>query len=283
MKKMKIILVPLITILIVMMGCQKMDRPPLGDYPQDTNPPGGPLKFYAAFDGTTNDALRNGVDSIRANFPTDNPFTSTDGVLGKAVQADGATAIKYANANDFLTATSATIAMWVNNAVNPNTEFYFSLVDTKDYWHSSAAFLLVEHAKVDACTFKFALMDHWVEYNSQSFTKPLFDGQWHHLAFVYDETTSKLSVYFDGQNVPTPLNSSGADMGDFKDGNGNPLGPLNLVNATNLIVGGWNKQAGVTGEGADWVKGFSGKMDQFRLYGKALSATEVQALYNSKQ
>ena len=36
--------------------------------------------------------------------------------------------------------------MWVNNTVNPNTELYFSLVSQADYWHGSAAFLLVEHA-----------------------------------------------------------------------------------------------------------------------------------------
>ena len=277
MKKIKIILVPAITILIVMTGCQKMSRPPLGDYPKDANPPGGPLKFYAAFDGTTNDALRNAVDSTRANFPTDNPLVTTDGVSGKAMQGDIAKAIKYANANDFGASTSCTISMWVNNTVNPNTELYFSLVDTKDYWHSSAAFLLVEHATVDSCTFKFALMDHWVEFTDKSFKRPLFNGQWHHLAFTYDETTSHLSIYFDGQPVATPGTSA-----DFKV-NGAPLGPLNLINATNLIVGGWNKQAGVTGPTDSWINGFSGKMDQFRLYGKALSATEVLALYNSKQ
>jgi hypothetical protein len=38
--------------LVIMLGaCQKMDRPALGDYPKDANPPGGPLKFYTAFDG----------------------------------------------------------------------------------------------------------------------------------------------------------------------------------------------------------------------------------------
>jgi hypothetical protein len=277
MKKVKIILVPLITILIVMTGCQKMSRPPLGDYPKDTNPPGGPLKFYTAFDGTTNDALRNAVDSTRANFPTDNPLASTDGVSGKGMQGNGTNAIKYASANDFISVSSCTISMWVNNAVNPNTELYFSLVNSKDYWHASAAFLLVEHATVDSCTFKFALMDHWVEFNNKSFKKPLFDGQWHHLAFTYDEATSHLSIYFDGQAVPTPGTSA-----DFT-ANGAPLGKLNLANATNLILGGWNKQAGVTGPTDGWINGFSGKMDQFRLYGKALSATEVLALYNSKQ
>ena len=42
-----------VLILVVAGSCQKMDRPALGDFPEDSNPPGGPLKFYAAFDGTT--------------------------------------------------------------------------------------------------------------------------------------------------------------------------------------------------------------------------------------
>ena len=262
-------------VVLIASSCQKMNRPQLGTYPQDANPPGGPLKFYAAFDGTTADPLMNAVDSIRANFASDNPLASVDGVNGKAFQANGAKAIKYPSANDFKGATSCTISMWVNNSANPNTELYFSLV-SKDYWHGSAAFLLIEHAAtVGVCTFKFALMDHWVEFND-NFNKPLLDGQWHHLAFAYDETTSHLTIYYDGQPVPTPGTSA-----DFT-ANGAPLGKLNLKNATNLVLGGWNKHAGLDGPTDGWINGFTGKMDQFRLYGKALSASEVQALYNSK-
>ena len=51
------------SVLLVLVSCQKMDRPKLADYPKDANPPGGALKFYAAFDGTTADPLRNAVDS----------------------------------------------------------------------------------------------------------------------------------------------------------------------------------------------------------------------------
>jgi len=260
----------ILLLFIVATGCKKTSRPVLGDYPQDANPPGGPLKFYAAFDGITTNPLMNAVDSIRANFPSDNPLVSTDGVTKKGIQGDGVKAIKYPSANDFNGVTSCTISMWVNNTVNPNTELYFSLV-SNDYWHGSAAFLLVEHAAVDKCTFKFALQDRWVEYTNQSFTKPLFNGQWHHLAFTYDEISSILKVYFDGVEVPTPGTSG--NLG---------LGQLNLKSASNLVVGGWNKHAGLTGPTDGWISGFSGKMDQFRLYGKVLTATEVMALYNSK-
>jgi len=256
-------------VMAVMASCKKLDRPPLGDYPKDANVPGGPLKFYAAFDGTTSNPLMNAVDSIRANFPSSNPLASVDGVKGKGVKGDGAKAINYPSANDFKDVTSCTISMWVNNTVNSNTEFLFSLVD-KDYWHASSAFLLVEHATPVKCQLKFALQDHWVEY-IDNFNKPLFDGQWHHLAFTYDETTSILKVYFDGVEVPTPGTSG--NLG---------LGKLNLKHASNFIISGWNKNAGLTGPTDAWISAFTGKMDQFRLYGKVLSGSEIQALYNSK-
>jgi hypothetical protein len=264
-------------VLVVGVGCKKTTRPALGDYPADADPrfplyPGGPLKFYAAFNGITANPLMNAVDSIRANFPADNPLASIAGVNGKGIQGNGTKAIKYASANDFNKAKSCTISLWVNNTVNPNTELYFSLA-SKDYWHESAAFLLVENAAIDKCTFKFALQDHWVEYTGQSFTKPLFNGQWHHLAFTYDGTTSTVKVYYDGAEVPLPPGAAANFAG---------VGNLTLGNATNLVVGGWNKHAGLSGPTDSWINGFTGKMDQFRLYGTALTATEVLALYNSK-
>ena len=66
-------------LIIVGGSCKKLKRPALGNYPQDANPPGGPLKFFTAFDGTTANPLMNAVDSIRANFPSVNP--SPDQVL----------------------------------------------------------------------------------------------------------------------------------------------------------------------------------------------------------
>jgi hypothetical protein len=261
---------------LILFSCQKKDRPELGNYIKDANPPGGPLKFYAAYDGSGSNVLMNGVDSIRATFPTDNPFLGVAGITGKGIQCDGSKAIKYPSANDFKGVTSCTISLWVNNVVNPNTELYFSLT-SKEYWHESAGFLLVENAAANACTFKFALQDHWVEFTNASFNRPLLNGQWHHLAFSYDETTSKLSIYFDGLAVATP-----GTQANFTKGNGEPLGKLDLSKINNLVVGGWNKQAGISGPTDSWISGFTGKMDQFRLYGKALTATEVLALYNSK-
>jgi hypothetical protein len=263
-------------------SCQKFDRPELGDYIRDANPPGGPLKFYTAFDGTSNDPLRNAVDSIKANFAVSNPFTSVTGIKGQAVKgvATKDKAIKYTSANDFATSTSITVAYWMKHSpqTDGEPEFHFSL-PSKDFWHESAMFLLVEKggpnndnstASQMACT--FALQDRWVEFRGVNRLPNALDGNWHHIAFVYDQTTSKVTAYVDGAAVP--YTGTGNNIG---------LGPLNFKNISNFVVGGWNKHVqGVNGPTDGWIHSYSGSMDQFRLYGKALSASEVQALYNSK-
>ena len=59
---------------------------------------------------------------------------------------------------------------------------------------------------------------------------------------------------------------------------------VDFKNTYNFVLGGWNKHAnlgnGAPGDG--WIQSWQGGLDQFRLYSKALSATEVQALFNSK-
>lgn len=260
-------------------SCQKMDRPALGDYPKDTNPVGGPLKFYAAFDGISNDPLRNAVDSIRALFATNNPLTSIEGASGKGIQGADQTAIKYPTPNDFAASTSFTVCMWVKNDVpgGGNPQFLFSLAD-KDYWAKSAMFALVDHngagSTIDSAVLKFYINDnggdHWFELTGANRMYRILDGQWHHLAFAYDEASSDLNIYRDGDLYKT-LNWSG--HGPFTVNGGQVFG---------LVVGGMNKHAGMEGPSDGWIQSWQGGMDQFRMYGKVLTASEIQALFNSR-
>lgn len=265
--------------LVVISSCQKMERPALGDYVKDANPPNGPLRFYAAMNGTGTDNLRNAVDSIKANFPSSNGFTSVAGASGKAMKSVDGKSIVYASANDIAKATSFSISLWMKNTDGGRTEFVFSLVDDKYGWHHSAIFLLLEHGDATATTLKLGLMDQWLEWpDGNKFPKPLLDGNWHHVVFVYDQTTSKLSYYFDGAAVAgAPASATNVSNG------GSPRGAVDLTSAKKLILGGWNKHGGADGPTDDWIKNYSGSLDQFRLYNKALTAAEVQALYTAKQ
>jgi len=264
-------------------ACQKMSRPALGDYPKDTNPPGGPLKFFAAYENTN-------VDSIRANFGTDVNVTYVDGVSGKAMSADATGYIVYPSANDFKTSTSFTIAFWLKkagpNAAGKGTSFAFGIATTKDIWTAQDVFLEFEDAgnpsSTDSAACKFYLNDQWFEFvktgSADKRLPKLLDGQWHHLAFSYDQTNSTLTTYIDGAaytNLPV-------DFGKFT----NNGGVVDLTQIAGIVVGGAGMYAlGKTPDdiGQTWMGNFGGAIDQFRLYGEALSATDIAALYNNKQ
>jgi Concanavalin A-like lectin/glucanases superfamily len=272
-------------VMLIAGSCKKLDRPALGNYPPDANPPGGPLKFYAAFDGTSANPLMNAVDSIRANFPSSNPLATVDGVSGKALKGLFDKAVKYPSANDFAKSTSFTISFWIKNTPWAGGPGFVLSLTNKDYWHNSAIFLLFEdqgQSSTTAATMKFAVMDQWFEFaGAKILNKPVLNGQWHHMVFVYDETTSKIIYYIDGIAL-TGLDPS---LTDVKNG-ANPRGPLKLTDAGNasgsLVLGGWNKQVGLNGPTDAWIQGFNGGLDQFRFYGKVLTAAEILALYNSK-
>jgi len=264
-------------------SCQKMERPALGDYAKDANPPGGPLKFFAAMDGTD-------VDSIRANYGADANVTYVDGVSGQAAQMDADGHIVYPSANDFNKVSSFTIAFWLKKA-GPNpagagTAFAFGLSTHKDIWTYQDMFLEFEDAgnpsTADSAACKFYLNDQWFEFiKTSSVDKRLpkvLDGQWHHLAFVFDSTSSMLTPYVDG-SAYTALPDG---FGKFN----NNSGKVDFSQIGGIVVGGPGMYAlGKTPSdiGQTWMGNFNGAIDQFRLYGVALSAADVSGLYNSKQ
>ncbi len=271
-----------LTILVLGMiitSCQKLDRPVLGAYPQDANPPGGPLKFFAAFDGTTSNPLMNAVDSIRANFPASNPFAQITGISGKGVQGDGVKIIKYAGANDFVaTATSFSVSFWEKRNGSPagNSAFFFHLASSNGYWTGgSAMFGLFDWAAKntpDSAVLKVDCIDvngndNWFQWLGPTAVKGIQDNNWHHMAFVYDATTSTMTLYVDGA-----ANANKQTWGTHGAAN------MDASKITGLDVGGMRNIPNM-----GWGQSWDGGLDQFRLYSKALSSSEVNALFVGKQ
>lgn len=260
-------------------SCQKMERPALpSNYAQDANPPGGPLKFFAAYDKTN-------VDSIRANFGTDNNVTYVDGVSGKAMQAGANGYVVYPSANDFKRVTSFTIAFWMKkNGPNPaggGTSFVFGLATSTDIWTRQDMFLEFEDAgnpsTAALAAAKFYVKDQWFEFTGARRIPNILDNQWHHLAFVFDQATSTVSFYKDG----APLSIPGGLPANFGKFNNNG-GVMDLNPSSGIVVGGPGHFA--VGKTPDsWMGNFNGAIDQFRMYGSALSAADVAALYNGKK
>jgi len=248
----------------------------LGDYAKDQDPhfplyPGGPLKFFAAFDGTGTDPLRNGVDSIRANFPATNTGAIADGISGKCFKGSETALATYAGINDFTKYKNFTLAFWMKKspqAAGKGTNFAFCL-NAKGYsWTNCKMFLEFEDYSTAALgAGKFYIMDQWTEYINANSMPNVLNGNWHHLAFTYDGASLKL--YIDGTLFRTnaltvPFNTGTDPYGSFE----------------SFTIGGLSKY---THDNNTWMNNFDGSIDQFRLYGTTLTAAEVGALFSNKQ
>jgi hypothetical protein len=273
-------LFPLLAILIlVAASCQKVSRPALGNYPKDANPPGGPLKFFAAFDGTsTTNPLLNAVDSIRADFPISNPLQSAAGISGLCIVGDGTDFVKYPGANDFIsTAGSFSISFWEkrNGIPKNNSAFFFCFASSNGYWAGASMLGLFDWGtNNDSAVLKIdcidaGVHDNWFQWLKGTAVHGIMDNQWHHLVFSYDATASVMTLYVDGVANPNtqPWGSHGAaNMDNSK------ITEFDVAGNSNIPNMGW---------GQNWEAG--NMIDQFRLYGTALSASDVTTLYTNKQ
>ncbi len=283
MKTAKFLFIAAMTLIVT--SCQKKTQPELGNYPVDANAPGGPLKFYVAFDGNTTDALMNAVDSVRANFPSDNPLTSVTGVSGKAVQGENLKFIKYSKPNDWATtAQSFTVSAWFkrngqtkNNGGTNGPEYILSTRAVDNYNWSNGSFLFFLEGDNAACAVKFYIQsgtnDGWLTWEGGQSIAGLLDNQWHHIAAVYDHNSSTMTLYIDGAANPN-LKTWGTH------------GALNLLNdkITEFRIGRGPRNDGDADGVSGWLQSsFKGQIDQVRLYSKALTTAEVTSLYANKK
>ena len=268
-------------LILAISSCQKMERPELGDFLRDNNPAGGPLNFYVAFDGNTANKLMNGVDSIRATFPSDNPLASVPGVSGNAIQGENKKFVKYAKPNDWaIKAQSFTISFWAkgngqtkNNAGTNGPEYPFSFKSSNGHWSGGNMFLLIEGNNTAAAV-KFVVVDknmadNWFTWEGGQMIPGLLDNNWHHYVLTYTAATSTMRLYIDGVLNPNArtwgthgaINVDDSKISELRIG----AGPANNFNTDDWLSSTWK-----------------GQLDQFRFYSVALTQAEVTNLFTRK-
>lgn len=266
-------------------SCQKMDRPALpNDYPKDVAfTPTTDLRFYLNFDSTTADDKQVNIrfkDSI-SNYPSFFPPSSISygpGVRGTAYKGSTGGFIHYLSANDFGSATNFTIAFWLKATLaqkdHNNADGIMALSSTSNFWSNFVVFADHEASTSDSMVLKWHFAngsgDNWdfAPGDAASRWPKMYDGQWHHVAFVYDATTKTATQYRDGVQFRQQTNETIKFDGK----------------ASQLVVGGFQEAVNIVDTYANnsWMSGWPGMLDNIRLYNKALSATDVQNLYTNK-
>ncbi|MBE9586455.1 Ig-like domain-containing protein [Mucilaginibacter sp. JRF] len=97
------------------------------------------------------------------------------------------------------------------------------------------------------------------------------DNKWHMVTVVVDQATKLLHVYIDAKEHIQATKPASYDLNTLK-------GPLwDSVNDYAFTI--WEDGSGVYNSGDDTRKTLSGLVDDVRIYNKALTATEVSALF----
>jgi hypothetical protein len=218
------------------------------------------------------------ISQLPSFFP-DPSTTFVPGVSGTAYQGSLGTFLHYLNANDFGKSTSFTIAFWINVMLSDkdhsNADGILAVSSKTNFWSNVCIFADHENSTSDSMQLKFVFANgggnNWdfAGYTGANRWPAMYDGKWHHVAFVYDAGSKTGTVYRDGVKFDQKTNET--ILFDGMD--------------DQVVVGGFQEAVNLVSTYPDntWMSGFPGAIDQLRLYNTALAAADVQALYNNKQ
>jgi len=230
----------------------------------------GSLVGYWAFDGSL-------IDSISKTASTNAATSFANGFKGQALNLN-------VSSKSYITATpsnaikglsSFTISFWVNPTfVDADNDKkidgilgFVNLARTNDFWGdidwfvengSSTSAAIIKTHVVGGTT------DTWLTLNNVS---NLF-GVWSNHTLTYNASTSTLTYYING----APVSSATAGW----------TGAIQFPSPGPLVFGTTqfqtNPSNGTAGGTQPWASYLTGLMDEVRIYNKALTASDIQAL-----
>ncbi|NQU20629.1 MAG: hypothetical protein HQ567_05050, partial [Candidatus Nealsonbacteria bacterium] len=215
-------------------------------------PAAAPLAHWA-FDETFGveapDSSGNDRVGSLAGFPTEDDSQWVDGVIGGALAFDGIDdQVNITGYKGVLGSAPRTITAWIKTDHTDTTLINWGNNSSGEKWTfrvEGSGRLRVE-----------------VSDGSSVATTDLRDDEWHHVAVVFpedlDPTTGDLLFYVDGQL------ENRASLGDL---------PIGTTAGVDVRIGHDFNAAG---------RRFDGTMDDLRLYGEALSAADVAAMFGGE-
>ncbi|MGM9787396.1 MAG: LamG domain-containing protein [Candidatus Cryptobacteroides sp.] len=177
-----------------------------------------------------------------------------------------------------------TLSAWIKHQEVPQEQaavpMFFQITKSDNHFWGNLS-LTIDRCPAGAgyLTYKTAFRhsdagEIWKAWND-NYTECYPADRWNHLIFIYDNVKSEYHVYVNGAEV-TPENDVPCVMAD------QPSGDLTFANAEQIAVGVWMPKLldGATDEWMGWLDG--GQIDELRLYNRALSAEEADALYKAE-
>ncbi|MDR1417422.1 MAG: LamG domain-containing protein [Prevotellaceae bacterium] len=245
------------------------------------------LIAYFPFEENGNDA----VGGLTPSQPTTSGITYPTGRRGKAYQGADENYLKYVlpSSSKIKTLNAFTVSMWlklVPTETGGPEQMIYQLDGTTD-WIWGNFFLRQGRNNTGVDT---AQMTHYLWKNDAADWKGQFAGDWHltpitvwtHVICTYDNVASEFRVYRNGAEFTTKANGETFETKRWQgEAKTVPYGNLQFNEANNLVIGAW--AARVAGELTDdWAGYFLGQLDEFRIYDRALTKDESNALFKAE-
>ena len=267
---------------LVMTACKEDEDPNAGKTDPSTIATTN-LVAYFPFDGVGTEEIANLTPTVTTGV------TYVEGRRGQAYQGANNARLRYTlpAASKLKTLTSFSIAMWIKSPLvtgDPEPTIFEIGKSTDLFWGNLKLALNRLTATADSLQLKVFFYKDGAVWSGQhiSYSDPLFMiNRWMHLVYQYDGATSKFMIYKDGVKVETNAGvenrwAAGDDVVPRP-----AFGNMSFVNADVINIGAWRPKSEGTATDA-WMGWFLGNLDELRVYDKALTATEVKALYDAE-
>jgi hypothetical protein len=267
-------------------SCKEDDvtLPPIGGFNNSDEVGAANLVTKFSFEDNLNDSKGGVTGGVATNA------TFVAGLKGKAYQGSANGFASFASPGAALPAlTSITTSMWIKTAKHTGgAQSLFMLPKTGSFWGN--LFMLIEgnSGPSDSMQLKIHFeknvtpsipwVEQWVDHGGQ-YRLPNMYNAWKHIVWTYDAATSKYAFYLNGVKLSLTAAFTDRYTNDPASG-GVPLGPMAFVNTSKFIIGGFQNHLGAPFATPEvWMLPYTGAMDEFRIWSKALSEAEVNALY----
>jgi hypothetical protein len=281
-------LIPCLAMVLLLSSCTKSkldddftigDPPAIaGGFVNSSEVGSADLVAYFPFDGSIEDS-KGAVTGGQPN----GTISFAEGRKGQAYQGSMNGFLSYDNPGPIATLTSFTTAFWINTEKHDGGAQGLFALSKEDGSFWGNFFVIIEgngstsnkmqpklHFEKNGAPF----VEHWVD-PAESWRPDDMYGAWRHLVYTYDEATSLVQWYVSGNKVNVPDDATKRQASD-----GVPLGALSFKNPAKFVIGGFQNHLGEPYNGLEtWMLNYTGKLDEFKIFNRALTAQEVLALY----
>ena len=188
--------------------------------------------------------LNSNADDSSGNYNgTANDVTYVSGYINNAGSFNGSSSYIQSNTRLGLSSNPThSVSFWINFSGTANQNLYLFGAGTTNFTHSG---IYIDTA--------LGRIYHQNNGNAELITNISWSiSEWHHIVFTYNSSNSAMELYLDGASVSTATRT------------------LNIA-SSEFTIGRWS------GYNNSYVNGL---IDQFRVFNKEVTSTEVTTLYN---